>query len=284
MKVAILAGGRGTRLAEETDVRPKPMVEIGGRPILAHLMEFYSRQGFHEFTVALGYKGDYIKRWMIEQSSLDCDVTVDFRSRQVTRHQRESQEWQVQLVDTGMDTLTGGRLLRVRDSLGQGTFMLTYGDGLSDIDLRELLRFHRSHGRLATLTAVRPPARFGKLALDGDCVAEFSEKPQTSEGWINGGFFVLEPEVIEYIEGDDVSWESGPLAALAEDNQLMAFRHEGFWQCMDTLRDKLLLEELWASGNAPWTGKGAKSLEGSRHRKQRIHRSGHGPALAVGGA
>lgn len=283
MKVAILAGGRGTRLAEETDVRPKPMVEIGGRPLLAHLMEFYSRQGFNEFAVALGYKGDFIKRWMIEQSNLDCDVTVDFKSRAVTRHERASQQWHVELVNTGIDTLTGGRLLRLRDHLGDGTFMLTYGDGLSDVDLGSLLAFHRSHGRLATLTAVRPPARFGRLEMDGDTVRDFSEKPQVAEGWINGGFFVLEPGVLDYIEGDQCSWEAGPLTRLAADGELMAYRHDAFWQCMDTLRDKQLLEALWAAGEAPWARK-EEDHESTRNRGQGLYRFRDGAALAVGGS
>lgn len=283
MKVAILAGGRGTRLAEETDVRPKPMVEIGGRPILAHLMDFYSRQGFNDFTIALGYKGEVIKRWMIEQSNLDCDISIDFQKHEVTRQQRESRSWQVDLVDTGMETLTGGRLLRLRRRLGQGTFMLTYGDGLADVDLHRLLAFHRSHGKLATMTAVRPPARFGRLEMDGDTVREFSEKPQTSEGWINGGFFVLEPAVLEYIDGDQCSWEAGPLARLAADGHLMAYKHDSFWQCMDTLRDRQLLEALWTAGEAPWDIEVAPD-EDSSHRRQGLHRRRYGPLVAVGGA
>ena len=252
VKVAILAGGRGTRLAEETDVRPKPMVEVGGKPILWHLMKCYERFGFDDFAIALGYKGEFIKRWMVDYSSLTRDLTVHFRDGKVDKHGREATNWDVSLIDTGLDTQTGGRVLRLRDQLKGGTFMLTYGDGLCDVDLQELLRFHRSHGKLATLTAVRPPARFGRLELAGDQVADFSEKPQTSEGWINGGFFVLEPEVLDYIEGDDTSWEAGPLTKLAEAGELMAYRHEGFWQCMDTLRDKQVLDEFWQTGDAPW--------------------------------
>ena len=193
-------------------------------------------------------------------------------------------DWNVSLIDTGLDTLTGGRVKRLRDHLGSGTFMLTYGDGLCDVDLTELLAFHRRHGRMATLTAVRPPARFGRIEFEGDRVADFSEKPQASEGWINGGFFVLEPAVLDYIEGDDTSWEAGPLAKLAADGQLMAYKHDAFWQCMDTLRDKLMLEELWASGEAPWEMKGNVASESAANGKQRLHRSGYGAALAVGGA
>lgn len=284
MKVAILAGGRGTRLAEETDVRPKPMVEIGGKPILWHIMKYYEAYGFDDFAIALGYKGDFIKKWMVDYASLTCDVTVNFRNGSVFQHRGKAMDWNVSLIDTGLDTLTGGRVKRLRDHLGSGTFMLTYGDGLCDVDLTELLAFHRRHGRMATLTAVRPPARFGRIEFEGDRVADFSEKPQASEGWINGGFFVLEPAVLDYIEGDDTSWEAGPLAKLAADGQLMAYKHDAFWQCMDTLRDKLMLEELWASGEAPWEMKGNVASESAANGKQRLHRSGYGAALAVGGA
>lgn len=284
MKVAILAGGRGTRLAEETDVRPKPMVEIGGKPILWHIMKYYEAYGFDDFAIALGYKGDFIKKWMVDYASLTCDVTVNFRNGSVFQHRGKAMDWNVSLIDTGLDTLTGGRVKRLRDHLGSGTFMLTYGDGLCDVDLTALLAFHRRHGRMATLTAVRPPARFGRIEFEGDQVADFSEKPQASEGWINGGFFVLEPAVLDYIEGDDTSWEAGPLAKLAADGQLMAYKHDAFWQCMDTLRDKLMLEELWASGEAPWEMKGNVASESAANGKQRLHRSGYGAALAVGGA
>ena len=284
MKVAILAGGRGTRLAEETDVRPKPMVEIGGKPILWHIMTYYEAYGFDDFAIALGYKGDFIKKWMVDYASLTSDVTVNFRNGSVFQHRGEAMDWKVDLIDTGLDTLTGCRVKRLRDHLGSGTFMLTYGDGLCDVDLTELLAFHRRHGRMATLTAVRPPARFGRIEFEGDRVADFSEKPQASEGWINGGFFVLEPAVLDYIEGDETSWEAGPLAKLAADGQLMAYKHDAFWQCMDTLRDKLMLGELWASGEAPWDMKGTVASESAANGKQRLHRSGHGAALAVGGA
>lgn len=252
MKVGILAGGLGTRLAEETEVKPKPMVEIGGQPILWHILMHYSRYGYQEFVIALGYKGEYIKRWMREFASLHSNMTVRTGNGTVTLHDRHQQDWTVDLVDTGQDTATGGRIKRLKDWLGDETFMLTWGDGVSNIDLDALLRFHRSHGRLATLTAVRPPARFGHLELDGDRIVEFTEKPQTSEGWINGAFFVLEPGVFDYVDGDATQWEREPLERLAADGQLMAYRHESFWQCMDTIRDKKLLEKLWVEGMAPW--------------------------------
>jgi glucose-1-phosphate cytidylyltransferase len=256
MKVAILAGGVGSRLSEETQVKPKPMVEIGGRPILWHIMNYYAAFGYTEFAVALGYKGEYIKRYMIDYCQLNSNLTVDLKTGEVERRDAANPEWRIDLVDTGMSTLTGGRIKRLAPYLGGETFMLTWGDGVADVDLDALLAFHRSHGKLATLTAVHPPARFGHLELSGDCVSEFSEKPQTREGWINGAFFVLEPGVMDYIEGDDTQWEREPLEQLAMDGQLMAYRHDGFWQCMDTLRDKVLLEQLWQSGQAPWTSKG----------------------------
>lgn len=252
MKVAILAGGVGTRLAEETEVKPKPMVEIGGRPILWHIMKHYSQYGFNEFAVALGYKGEYIKKYMLDYCSLHSDLTVKIKSGDVARHNSDGPDWTVDLVDTGMDTLTGGRIKRLAPYLGNSTFMLTWGDGVSNVDLRKLLAFHKSHGRLATVTAVRPTARFGHLEFDGDRLVEFSEKPQTREGWINGAFFVLEPAVMDYIDGDQMMWEREPMERLAREGQLMAYRHEGFWQCMDTLRDKKLLQEMWESGSAPW--------------------------------
>jgi glucose-1-phosphate cytidylyltransferase len=252
MKVGILAGGLGTRLAEETEVKPKPMVEIGGQPILWHILMQYSHYGYREFVIALGYKGEYIKRWMREFASLHSNMTVRTGSGAVTLHDKHREDWTVDLVDTGQDTATGGRIKRLRDWLGDGTCMLTWGDGVSDIDLDALLRFHRAHGKLATLTAVRPPARFGHLELDGDRIVEFTEKPQTSEGWINGAFFVLEPGVFDYVDGDATQWEKEPLERLAADGQLMAYRHDSFWQCMDTIRDKKLLEKLWAEGKAPW--------------------------------
>jgi len=253
MKVAILAGGLGTRLAEETEARPKPMVEIGGRPILWHIMRYYEHFGFDDFVIALGYKGEYIKRWFVDYASLANDLTVDMRTHAVTPiNDGPGPSWRVDLVDTGQGTQTGGRIKRLKSHLGDGTCMVTWGDGVSTIDLHALLEFHRSHGRLATLTAARPPARFGHLELDGNTIVEFNEKPQTGEGWINGAFFVLEPGVFDYIEGDDTQFEREPLEGLAKDGQLMAYKHHGFWQCMDTVRDKKRLEDLWADGAPPW--------------------------------
>jgi glucose-1-phosphate cytidylyltransferase len=252
MKVAILAGGVGTRLAEETELKPKPMVEIGGRPILWHIMKHYSQHGFNEFAIALGYKGEHIKKYMLDYCCLHSNLTVKIKSGDVARHNSDGPDWTVDLVDTGMDTLTGGRIKRLAPYLGNSTFMLTWGDGVSNVDLRKLLAFHKSHGRLATVTAVRPAARFGHLEFDGDRLIEFSEKPQTREGWINGAFFVLEPGVMDYIDGDQIMWEREPMERLAREGQLMAYRHEGFWQCMDTLRDKKLLQEMWDRGTAPW--------------------------------
>ncbi len=252
MKVAILAGGVGSRLAEETDIKPKPMVEIGGRPILWHIMMHYSHYGFKDFAIALGYKGDYIKKYVLDYCALQCNLTVMIRSGEVIKHGNGHPEWKIDLVDTGIDTNTGGRIKRLAPFLGDQTFMLTWGDGVSNVNLDNLFAYHRSHGKLATVTAVRPPARFGHLVFDGDRIVEFSEKPQTREGWINGAFFVLEPRVLDYIDGDRTQWEKEPMERLARDGQLMAYRHTSFWQCMDTLRDKRLLQELWDSGNAPW--------------------------------
>ena len=252
MKVGILAGGVGSRLSEETQVKPKPMVEIGGRPILWHIMMHYAHYGFKEFVIALGYKGEVIKKYMVDYCSLNSDLTVNLQTGKVKIHDAYRTDWTVELVDTGMPTLTGGRIKRLAPYLGDGTFMLTWGDGVSDVNLDDLLAFHRSHGKLATMTAVHPPARFGHIEMRGDQVTEFSEKPQTSAGWINGAFFVLEPGVFDYIDGDHTQWEREPLERLAKDGQLMAYRHTSFWQCMDTLRDKVLLEELWQSGDAPW--------------------------------
>lgn len=252
MKVAILAGGVGTRLAEETAVKPKPMVEVGGRPILWHIMKHYAHYGHEEFVLALGYKGEQIKKYMMDYCALQSDLTVDFRSGQVHRHGNHAPQWMVHLVDTGQDTLTGGRIKRLGRHVGNETFMLTWGDGVSDVNLEALLAFHRSHGKLATVTAVRPMARFGHMLFDGNRVVEFCEKPQTAEGWINGAFFVLEPGVMDYIDGDDTQWEREPMERLAADGQLMAYKHTGFWQCMDTLRDKKLLQDLWDAGQAPW--------------------------------
>lgn len=252
MKVAILAGGLGSRLAEETVVKPKPMVEIGNQPMLWHIMKYYACFGHQDFTIALGYKGECIKRWMVEYRDLAADLTVDLSHGSVERHHADSEDWVVRMVDTGLPTATGGRILRLAPHLGTDTFMLTWGDGVSTVDLDALLRFHRSHGRMVTMTAVRPPARFGHLVIDDGVVSEFSEKPQTGEGWINGAFFVCEPGVFDYIEGDETQFEREPLENLAKDGELMAFQHSGFWQCMDTIRDRKLLQELWDSEAAPW--------------------------------
>lgn len=252
MKVCILAGGKGSRLAEETVIKPKPMVEIGGKPILWHIMMHYAHYGFNNFVIALGYKGEVLKKYMVEYASLNGDITVNMRTGQVTSHGNYSHDWTVELVDTGQETLTGGRIKRLAPFVGNERFMLTWGDGVADINLHDLLEFHKSHGKLATLTAVRPPARYGHLVFDGAKIVEFNEKPQIGEGWINGAFFVLEPEVFDYIEGDQTQWEREPLERLAAEGQLMAYRHESFWQCMDTLREKHILETMWESGNAPW--------------------------------
>ena len=253
MKVAILAGGVGSRLAEETEIKPKPMVEIGGQPIIWHIMKQYAHFDFKEFVIALGYKGEYIKKYMVDYCSLNSDLTVDIRTGDVDVHDNKKPDWKVELIDTGVATLTGGRIKRLKDRIGDETFMLTWGDGVSDVNIRDLLAFHRAHGKLATMTAVRPPARFGHLEFDGDRVVQFTEKPQTAGGWINGAFFVLEPQIFDYIEGDQTQWEKEPMERLAAEGQLMAFRHTSFWQCMDTLRDKHLLQELWDSGKPPWT-------------------------------
>ena len=252
MKVAILAGGLGSRLAEETVDKPKPMVEIGNQPMLWHIMKYYRHFGHQDFTIALGYKGECIKRWMVEYSSLAADLKVDLSTGVVESSSTETDDWMVNLVDTGQPTATGGRIRRLAPHLDDGTFMLTWGDGVSTVDLDELLAFHRSHGKLVTLTAVRPPARFGHLEINDGVITEFSEKPQTGEGWINGAFFVCEPGVFDYIEGDDTQFEREPLENLAKDGELMAYQHGGFWQCMDTIRDRKYLQELWDQGQAPW--------------------------------
>jgi glucose-1-phosphate cytidylyltransferase len=253
MKVGILAGGHGTRLAEETEIKPKPMVEIGGRPILWHIMMHYSCFGHNEFVIALGYKGEVIKRYMVDYCSLHSNLTVNLKAGRVDLHDTDGiQDWTINLIDTGLNTMTGGRIKRLQPYMGNETFMLTWGDGVSTVDLDRLLAFHRAHGRLITMTAVRPPARYGHMEFDGDRIREFTEKPQTAEGWINGAFFVAEPQVFDYIDGDDTQFEKEPLERLAADGELMAYKHDGFWQCMDTLRDKYVLEKLWESGQAPW--------------------------------
>jgi glucose-1-phosphate cytidylyltransferase len=252
VKVMILAGGAGTRLSEETETRPKPMVEIGGQPILWHIMRLFDHYGFDHFLVALGYKGGYIKRFFSEYHTSAHSLRVELKSgRTITHGDGEIEQWTVDLIETGTWTNTGGRIKRLAAHIPDETFFLAWGDGVFDVDLRELLSFHRSHGKFLTVTAVHPPPRFGQLVLDGSSVLEFTEKPIDS-GWINGGLFVCEPEVLDYIDDDDTQFEKDPMERLAKDGQLMAFRHEGFWQCMDTLRDKVLLNRLWDAGDPPW--------------------------------
>jgi glucose-1-phosphate cytidylyltransferase len=251
--VVILAGGLGTRLREETHVKPKPMVEVGGHPILWHIMKSYSSFGANEFAVCLGYKGETIKEFFLHYRAKQGSLSVNVGTGEITPHSHEAREnWNVHLLDTGHDTMTGGRVKRAARFLGRRRIMLTYGDGVADVDIRALLDFHETQGKLATITAVRPPARFGGLTLDAGRVVSFDEKPQVGEGWINGGFMVLEPEVADYIEGDATILERAPLETLAADGQLAAYQHEGFWQCMDTVRDLSLLREIWDSGQAPW--------------------------------
>ncbi len=253
MKVAILAGGLGTRLSEETAVKPKPMVEIGGKPMLWHIMNVYAAHGFKEFVVALGYKGEVVKEYFLNYHYHSHSLTVQLKTGDVTVHNTDGEDWTVHLLDTGIETQTGGRVKRVAEFIGQEPFMLTYGDGVSNINVAKLLSFHQAHGCLATITAVRPPARFGQMVFNtNEQVSEFVEKPQIGEGWINGGFFVLQPEITKYIEGDQVVFEREPLEQLALDGQLKAYRHAEFWYCMDTLRDVQLLNKLWEEGNAPW--------------------------------
>lgn len=260
MKVVLLAGGRGTRLAEETATVPKPMVEIGGRPLLLHLMRYYADYGFKDFVIACGYRGEIIKEYFRNLPTRLSDYVVDLADGSLEIVRPTGLDWKVGVIDTGMETSTGGRLLRLRALVGEARCMVTYGDGLGTIDLDALVEFHRGHGRLATVTAVRPPARFGSLRLDGTRVVEFEEKPQTREGWINGGFFVFEPGVFDYLD-EESPLERGPLERLAEAGELMAFRHDGFWQPMDTLRDKQHLEALWRTGAAPWTQVGRRCGE-----------------------
>lgn len=253
MTTVILAGGLGTRMAEATEAKPKPMVEIGGHPMLWHIMRIYASFGHNQFVVGLGYKGEVIKRYFLEYYLCRNDFKIDLATGRIDVHGENVDDWKVDLIDTGPNTQTGGRIKRLAGQVGDGTFLLTYGDGLTSVDISDVIDFHRSHGRLATVLAVRPPARFGGMSLDdGDTVTEFTEKPQLGEGWINGGFFVLQPEILDYIDGDDTVFEHEPLERLAKDRNLVAYRHDGFWQCMDTMRDVRLLEALWATGNPPW--------------------------------
>lgn len=252
MKAVILAGGLGTRLAEETSTRPKPMVEIGGKPILWHIMKMYSKHGINDFVVCLGYKGYVIKEYFANYSLHMSDVTVDMRGRSIDVHRNTAEDWRISLVDTGDDTMTGGRLKRARHFIGDEDFCLTYGDGVSDIDIGKAIAFHQTHGRKATVTAVRPISRFGQLELAGNTVERFAEKPVEEGGWINGGFFVLSPDVIDLIDDDQTIWERDPMERLAMTGNLQAYFHEGFWQPMDTLRDRQNLEELWRTRKAPW--------------------------------
>ena len=253
MKAVILAGGLGTRILEESHLRPKPMIEIGGKPLLWHIMKTYSHHGINDFVVCLGYKGYVIKEYFANYFLHMSDVTFDLENNRIEVHEQHAEPWRVTLVDTGADTMTGGRLKRVRNYLAPGEpFCFTYGDGLSNIDITEEIAFHRAHGRLATVAAVQPPGRYGALTRSGDSVDGFLEKPNGDGGWINGGFFVLQPEAIDYVAGDSTSWELEPMTRLATDGQLMAFEHDGFWQPMDTLREKNQLEDMWQSKQAPW--------------------------------
>ena len=251
MKVIILAGGFGSRLSEYTDAIPKPMVPVGGKPILWHIMNRYAKFGFKDFGVALGYKAEIVKNYFANYKAVNSDFTVDLSSGRIESLNKVDVDWRVTLVDTGLNTKTGGRIKQMKNFINGETFMVTYGDGIANIDIDELLLFHRSHGKLVTMTAARPTARFGELQLDGNVVKRFEEKPQLGEGWINGGFFVIEPKFLDFINGDEIMLEREPLEKAAALGQLMAFRHEGFWQCMDTKRDNEILEELWAT-SAPW--------------------------------
>ena len=253
MKVVILAGGLGTRLSEETVVKPKPMVEIGGMPILWHIMKIYSAHGYNEFIVCLGYKGYVIKEFFANYFLHQSDVTIDLSTNEINVHTSQAEPWKVTLVDTGLTSMTGGRLRRVRHHIGNEPFMLTYGDGVGDVDITKLVAFHEAHGKKCSLTAVQPSARFGALDVsEADGVRSFLEKPKGDGAWINGGFFVGDPSILDLIDGPETVWEQRPLETLAHGGELVAFRHEGFWQPMDTLRDKVHLEELWAAGKAPW--------------------------------
>lgn len=253
MKTVLLCGGLGTRLSEETNLVPKPMVRIGEIPILQHIMSLYSKYGHEEFILALGFKAEVIKEYFLNFYALGSDLRVDLQDGSIKHLKETPKNWKIDLIDTGLNTLTGGRLSRLKDHLGKETFMLSYGDGLSNVNINSLIEFHKSHGKIATFTAVHPPSRFGVIEFEGNLVTSFKEKPQTQDGWINGGFFVFEPQVFDYLnEGDHTILERSPLENLANERQLMAFKHEGFWQCMDTLRDKIYLNKIFDDGNAPW--------------------------------
>lgn len=253
LKCVLLAGGYGTRFAEETHLIPKPMIEVGDKPLLWHIMKIYAAWGINEFYVAMGYKSEVIKRYFLDLFHLSGDITIDLSKNEMIRQSKSEENWLLHLEETGSNCMTGGRLRRLRKHLDQETFCLTYGDGVANVDIKKVLEFHRAHGKIATVTAVRPPARFGEIRLAPDRkVLTFAEKPQVGEGWINGGFFVFEPQIFDYIEGDDTILEAHVLETLARENQLYAYEHNGFWQCMDTLRDKRLLETLWQNGKAPW--------------------------------
>jgi glucose-1-phosphate cytidylyltransferase len=253
MKTVILAGGFGTRISEESHLMPKPMIEIGGKPILWHIMNIYGCQGMDEFIVAAGYKSEYIKNYFLNFYALNNDIFINLSNGKTVVHDGKQPDWKVYIVDTGLNTQTGGRIKRLEQWLGEDqTFMLTYGDGLCDVSIRDLLDFHRSHGKLATVTTVLPPGRFGRLVLEETRVSMFKEKPEAEQGWINGGFFVLERKVLDYIQGDETIWEREPLEMLSRDGQLMGYQHRGFWSCMDTLKEKNMLEEFWQNGKAPW--------------------------------
>ena len=253
MKAVLLCGGFGTRLGEETQLKPKPMVEIGGRPILWHIMKIFEKHNINNFQLALGYKSDFIKDYFLNYNSLNNDFSVNVKTGKIKFINDINENWNIDLTDTGLKTMTGGRLLRLKENLkNEDTFMLTYGDGVSNVDLTKLIRFHKSHGKIATVTAVRPPVRFGELIINNNTVEEFAEKPQAGKGWINGGFFVFNKEIFDYIENDSIMLEREPLENLSKTGELMAYKHNDFWQCMDTIREKEILESLWNSNNPPW--------------------------------
>ena len=254
MKVVILAGGFGTRLSEYTESIPKPMVAVGGKPILWHIMSTYAKFGYKDFYIALGYKAEVIKEYFLNYQTLNSDFIIDLSNSKIVAHQQDKIDWKVTLVDTGLNSMTGGRVKRIQDFIGDEPFLLTYGDGVADIDINALVKFHKNHGKMVTVSAVHPSARFGELDINNDVVTSFKEKPQTTQGWINGGYFVVNPDFFDLIEGDDSILEKEPLEQATQIGELMAYQHDGFWQCMDTKRDRDHLEELWVGGSAPWQG------------------------------